>query len=89
MNTKKVITKCLYYGFYFNGDAAHCRDGYEDADGVLAHLKNVDALLKEAVEIAAITALEIHAPEAQLAKLREPLSWLSPKYCVLETGFRR
>jgi hypothetical protein len=28
--------KCHYYGFSFAGDVAFCREGYEDAEGVLA-----------------------------------------------------
>ena len=44
--------KCLYYGFCFDGDQVHCREGYEDAEGVLAHLENVGALLEEAFKIA-------------------------------------
>ena len=80
---------CLYYGFCFDGDAAHCREGYEDAEGLLAHLGNVDALLKEAFQISELTRLEIHGPEEQLAKLRDPLAGLSPQYFVLESGFRR
>ncbi|MGK7927723.1 MAG: putative quinol monooxygenase, partial [Spirulina sp.] len=34
-------SKCLYYGFSFDGDQAHCREGYEDAEGLLTHLDNV------------------------------------------------
>ena len=37
--------KCLYYGFSFDGDQAHCREGYADAEGLLAHLENVGPLL--------------------------------------------
>ena len=81
-------SKCLYYGFTFHGDEAHCREGYEDAGGLLAHLQNVDALLKEALTIAELTRLEIHGPEAELAKLREPLAKLSPRFFALECGFR-
>src|SRR5687768_14277291 len=66
--------KCLYYGFGFNGDEAHCREGYEDAEGLLAHLDNVDDLLKKALDIAEIIRLEIHGPEEELQKLYEPLT---------------
>ncbi len=55
--------KCLYYGFSFNGDEAYCREGYEDAEGLLTHLSNVDDLLKQALTIAEIVRLEIHGPE--------------------------
>ncbi|MCB1807098.1 MAG: hypothetical protein KDJ99_18690 [Candidatus Competibacteraceae bacterium] len=81
--------KCLYYGFCFNGDEAHCREGYADAEGALTHLQNVDALLKEALTISDLTKLEIHGPEQELAKLRGPLAGLNPTYFVLEYGFRK
>ena len=81
--------KCLYYGFCFDGEQAHCREGYEDADGVLAHLQNVGALLEEAFKIAELTRLEIHGPEEELAKLRGPLANLNPRFFLLECGFRR
>jgi len=80
---------CLYYGFSFLGDHVHCREGYRDADGVLAHLANVDAILREALTIAEITRLEVHGPEAELAKLRGPLAALNPQFFTLEYGFRR
>ncbi len=82
-------SKCLYYGFSFHEDQVHCREGYEDAEGLLAHLENVGSLLDEALKIAELTRLEIHGPEAELAKLREPLSKLNPQFFTLEYGFRR
>ena len=81
--------KCLYYGFSFDGDQAHCREGYVDAAGLLAHLDNVGALLQEALKIADITRLEVHGPEEELAHLREPLADLGPQFFALEYGFRR
>ena len=70
-------TKCLYYGFSFNGEMAHCREGYADAEGVLAHLENVGELLDpQAFKIVALTRLEIHGPEEELTKLRGPLAKL-------------
>ncbi|MCX7168878.1 MAG: hypothetical protein NTY41_00925 [Proteobacteria bacterium] len=81
---------CLYYAFSFNGQAAHCREGYKDAAAVLAHLGNVDAVLKQALAIAKITRLEVHGPAAELDKLREPLAGLKPEWFILaEGGFRR
>jgi quinol monooxygenase YgiN len=80
----------LYYGFSFSGQAAHCREGYKDADALLAHLKNVDATLKEALTISKITRLEVHGPAAELEKLKTPLAGLNPQYFTLATGgFRR
>ena len=80
--------KCMHYGFSFDGDDAHCREGYADAEGLLAHLENVGDILQEALKIADITRLEVHAPAAELEKLRAPLADLSPKFFVLESGFR-
>lgn len=80
---------CLYYGFSFNGDVVHCREAYRDAEGLLAHLENVGDLLQEGLQIAELTRLEIHGPEEELAKLREPLGELSPAFFTLEYGFRR
>ena len=84
-------SKCLYYGFSFDGDQVHCREGYEDAEGLLTHLENVSSLFEEALKIAELTRLEIHGPEEELSKLREPLSNLQPKpqFFTLKCGFRR
>jgi quinol monooxygenase YgiN len=80
----------LYYAFSFSGQAAHCREGYVNAEAVLAHLANVDAPLKQALSISKITRLEVHGPEAEVEKLREPLKGLNPQYFVLaDGGFRR
>ncbi len=81
--------KALYYGFCFDGDQAHCREGYVGAEGLLAHLDNVGALLQEALTIAELTRLEVHGVEEELAKLREPLAAYNPQYFTLECGFRR
>ena len=80
--------KCLYYGFSFDGDEAHCREGYEDAAGLLAHLENIGELLQEALKISDLTRLEVHGPEDELAALREPLAGLGPQFFTLEYGFR-
>jgi quinol monooxygenase YgiN len=84
----KTEPKCLYYGFSFDGDAAHCREGYADAAGVLAHLQNVDDLLKQALRISSLTRLEVHGPAGELDQLRGPLGPLKPPFFTLEYGFR-
>jgi quinol monooxygenase YgiN len=81
--------KCLYYGFSFNGDLVHCREGYQDAEGLLAHLENVGPLIEESLKIAELARLEVHGPKQELEKLREPLAQLNPQFFVLEYGFRR
>ncbi len=80
---------CMFYSFSFDGDVAHCREGYEDAAALLAHLDNVGALLQEALKIADLTRLEVHAPAAELDKLRAPLSGLNPRFFEILEGFRR
>lgn len=85
----KAEPKCLYYGFTFKGDDVHCREGYENAEGLLAHIENVRLELQEALKLAAITRLEVHGPEAELAKLREPLAALQPEFFTLKYGFRK
>lgn len=80
---------CLYYGFSFDGDVVHCREGYVDAKAALAHLDNVGDLLEESLKLADVTRLEVHGPESGLALLREPLGGFSPTFFTLEYGFRR
>jgi hypothetical protein len=79
----------LFYGFSFDGDQAHCREGYVHAEGLLAHLANVGQLLKEMLEMVELTRLEVHGPESELTKLRGPMAALHPQFFVLEYGFRR
>ncbi len=85
----RLEPKCLYYGFSFNGDQVHCREGYADADGLLTHLGNVGYLIEETLKISELTRLEVHGPEKELAKLRERLAKLNPQFFTLEHGFRR
>jgi len=80
---------CLYYGFSFNGDLAHCREGYRNADGLLAHAQNVGPLLAEILKITDVVRVEVHGPEGELDKLRGPLAEFKPQYFKLEYGFRR
>ncbi len=81
---------CLYYGFSFSGNKFHCREGYTDGDGALAHLDNVGALLQEMLGsgIVEVTDLQIHRPDSELARSHEPLADFNPNYWVLEYGFR-
>ena len=81
--------KVLYYGFSFDGNSAHCREGYVDAEGLLAHLENIGEILAEALNISEIARLEVHGPAQELEKLRGPLADLNPAFYTLEYGFRR
>jgi quinol monooxygenase YgiN len=80
---------CLFYGFSFDGNQVHCREGYADAQAALAHLENVGALLQEALKLAEVARLEVHGPAEELAKLRGPLAALKPRFFTLEYGFRK
>ena len=81
--------KCMFYGFSFYADQAHCREGYQDAEGLLAHLHNVADILDEALKISELIRLEIHGPDDELEKLRGPLAAFNPQFFSLEYGFRR
>ena len=81
---------CVHYAFTFDGVFAHCREAYKDAAGVLQHLGDVDAPLKQVLDpsIAKLLRLECHGPADELAKLREPLGAFGCKFFVAEWGFR-
>lgn len=75
--------KNLFYEFTINGDEVFCREGYVGAEGALAHLDNVGALLAQALTIADLTRLEIHGPAEELEKLKAPLAHLNPTWFPL------
>ena len=77
------------YEFAFNGNVAYCRESYANAEGVLAHMVNVGDAIGKVLEFCALTAFEVCGSEAQLAKLREPMASLNPKFFVVDRGFRR
>jgi hypothetical protein len=76
----------LFYGFSINGDEIFCREAYESADGVLARLDNVGALLAEMLKIADLTRVELHGPASELEKLKGPLAHLNPAWFALEAA---
>lgn len=73
----------LFYAFSGSGDEVFCREGYVDAEALLAHLENVGAPLGEALKIADLTRLEVHGPAPELDKLRGPLAHLHPAWFVV------
>ncbi len=79
-----IERKNLFYGFSINGDEIFCREGYIDAEGVLAHLDNVGALLAEMLTVADFTRVEVHGPAEELDKLRGPLAHLNPTWFTVE-----
>jgi quinol monooxygenase YgiN len=75
---------CLYYGFTSDGEEMFCREGYANAEGLLAHVENIGALLAEMLKMADLTRFEVHGPAAELEKLKKPLAHLNPKWFALE-----
>ena len=73
----------LLYEFSWNGDELFCREAYENAEGLLAHLDNVGDLLAEAMKVADLTRIEVHSPAAELEKLKKPLAHLNPTFFAL------
>jgi quinol monooxygenase YgiN len=80
---------CLYYEFTISGDTVFCREAYRGADGTLAHLANVDALLKEMLAVSDLARLEIHGPAEEIEKLKAPLAAFNPTWFVFACGVER
>jgi quinol monooxygenase YgiN len=85
-STEKLV---LHYDFTINGDEIHCRESYIGAEGLLAHIGNVGAVLGEFLKITDLTRLEVHGPEDELAKLKSTLEGLKPTWFVYECGVNR
>ena len=81
--------KNLFYGFTVNGDEILCREAYTDAEGVLAHLDNVGALLAEMLTMVDLTRVELHGPADELEKLKRPLAHLNPAWFTLQASLPR
>jgi hypothetical protein len=80
---------CLFYEFTVNGDVVFCREGYEGAAGVLAHLENVGEPLGKMLQISELIRLEFHGQAAEIDALRGPLGHLNPDFFVLEAAAAR
>jgi len=77
------------FSFEATGNVASCRESYAVADGILLHLKNVDAPLKAVLNgPAELLRLEVHAPMSELDKLRPALEPLGCEFFATEWGFR-
>jgi len=73
----------LFYEFSINGNVVFCREGYVNAEALLAHLENVSGMLEAARNLAELVRIEVHGPEEELAKLKEPLADLNPAWFTL------
>ncbi len=79
----------LFYGFTVNGDEILCREAYESAEGLLAHLDNVAGPLSEMLKVADLIRLEVHGPAEELEKLKAPMAPLNPAWFTLEASVAR
>ena len=79
----------VFYGFTINGDEILCREAYESAGGVLAHLDNIGGLLMEMLKISDLTRVEVHGPASELEKLKKPLAHLNPAWFALEASLEK
>eukprot|EP01062_Namystynia_karyoxenos_P032005 TRINITY_DN2366_c0_g1_i1.p1 TRINITY_DN2366_c0_g1~~TRINITY_DN2366_c0_g1_i1.p1 ORF type:complete len:260 (+),score=93.20 TRINITY_DN2366_c0_g1_i1:90-869(+) len=67
-----------------------CREAYKDGEALLAHLQNVDGVLKKALELSSLARLEAHGPPAELDKVRSALEPLGCTFWELrDDAFRR
>merc|ERR1712139_446946 len=82
--------KSCQYSFSFeNNDVASCREAYGDAEGILLHLKNVNAPLKAVLDGPAdLLCLEVHAPASEIEALRPHLEPLGCQFFTTGWGFR-
>ena len=76
-------TANLFYEFSVNGDEVFCREGYANAEALLEHLENVDAMLEATMKMADLIRIEVHGPTAELEKLKGPLAHLNPAWFTL------
>lgn len=77
---------CIYYDFFRNSQTAYCREAYQGAEGLLAHLHNVGDLVARFLEISDLKRIEVHGPREEIEKLREPMADLNPEFFIRETG---
>jgi len=74
----KTEEDCKYYGFSFKQDhtkypietVVFCRECYDNANGLIAHLANVGGTLGNALKISDLVGLECHAPASEMWKLQ-------------------
>jgi len=84
---------CLGYGFSVSAgphqNMAFCRQAFLNAEGVIAHLLNIEVLFKEGLcKYGELVSLQIHGPKDELDKLREDpmIQELGPEFYELMPG---
>jgi len=86
--TKGGTKKALYYGFAVNGNKVFCREGYQDAEGALAHVGEVKASLDKAVEMCGEGGLNLNlmGPAEELEKCKEAFGPLGCVFWETDAG---
>jgi quinol monooxygenase YgiN len=80
---------CLYYEFFTDGDLVYCREAYRDAAAFEAHVANVGDLLERLLALSAVERLEVHGPDAEVARVNSSLADLGPRAFTFLCGARR
>jgi hypothetical protein len=68
---------------------AFCRESFLNAEGVIAHLQNIEALFKEGLcKYGELVSLQIHGPKEELDKLRRHamIEEMCPEFYELMPG---
>ena len=60
-----------------------CREAYETAEGLLAHIENIGALLAEMLKLGRSHSLGSAGPAEELEKLKKPLAHLNPAWFAM------
>ena len=81
--------RCLNYEFTAHDHEFFCREAYVGAEGALAHLANISALLGELLKVSDLARLEIHGPPEEIEKLKGPMEGLKPTWFTTTHGIER
>jgi len=75
----------LYYGWAISGRVVFCRQGFKSAEGVLAHLRDADSVLEEALAMVGVENMDLACvgPVEELEKLRIVLGPHTPHFFEL------
>lgn len=76
------------YSFGSDG-AVVSREDYDSADAVIRHMELGSHIFESTQELVSITGVELHGSAAELEKLHDLFSGMTPGFFVTEFGFRR
>ena len=85
----KVRTErgAMYCGWTISGDMLCCREGFHDADAVIAHMANVQPVLDQLLANAAtLCTMEVHGPASGLKTCQGALESLEARYFEIDSG---